>query len=163
MNSKIEEMSETDFRFYLDSILKGINNQFNSFTKQQDRIEKKVDDICKTIETMQNQIAKQYDNCQNTVDVRELKELVPTKDEAEKADEDYEIVKKKVEKHDTIFGNWKLYLIAGAVFLAGAMIIVNERYLKLKTMIAPNTEYRQKQDSIQEVKDVKEIKSILKN
>ena len=162
MNSKIEEMSETDFRFYLDNILKGINSQFNLFTKQQDRIEKKVDDICKTIETMQNQIAKQYDNCQNTADVKDLKDRVPTKEEIKKADEENEIIKKKVEKHETIFGNWKLYLIVGAVFLAGAVIMINERYLKLRKMVIPNTEYIQKQDSIQTIKENKEIKSILK-
>ena len=135
MNVKIKEMSETDFRFYLDNVM-------NLFTKQQDRIEKKVDDICKTIETMQNQIAKQYDNCQNTVDVKELK--------------------KNVEKHNGIVSNWKIYMIAAAVVFAGIMIVINERYIKLKEITIPNTEYRQKQDSIQEVKDMKEIKSMLK-
>ena len=162
-DNKKKVMGEMDYQFLLGKVLKGIDDRFVDFTKQQNRIEDAVSEINKTIAEMKEQAAKQYDNCQNTVDVRELKERVPTKNEAEKADEDYETVKKKVEKHDTIFGNWKLYLIAGAVFLAGAMIIVNERYLKLKTIIAPNTEYRQKQDSIQEVKDVKEIKSILKN
>ena len=42
------------------------------------------------------------------------------------------------------------------------MIVINERYIKLKEITIPNTKYREKQDSIQEVKDVKEIKSMLK-
>jgi len=162
MNIKIEEMSETDFRFYLDNILKGINSQFNLFTKQQDRIEKKVDDICKTIETMQNQIARQYDNCQNTADVKDLKERVPSDDEIRESKKDYEAVKKNVEKHNGIVANWKVYLIAGAVVFTGIMILINERYIKLKEITIPNTEYREKQDSIQTIKENKEIKSILK-
>ena len=135
-------MSETDFRYYLDKLIKGIDDKFSLFTKQQDRIELKVDDLRNEIETMKMNIAKQYDNCQNTTDVKELK--------------------KNVEKHNTIFGNWKLYLIAGAVFLVGAMIVINEKYVKIKEMMMPNTEFRLKQDSIQGVKDTKEIKSILK-
>jgi len=58
--------------------------------------------------------------------------------------------------------NWKVYLIAGAVVFTGIMILINERYIKLKEITIPNTEYREKQDSIQTIKENKEIKSILK-
>ena len=142
MNDKIKVMSESDVKIFLNLIMKGIDDQFKLFQKQQDRIEEKVSDACKKIESLEMQVAKQYDNCQNTKDVDELK--------------------KNIEKHNGIVANWKIYLIAAAVVFAGIMIVINERYVKLKEITIPNTEYRQKQDSIQEVKDVKEIKSILK-
>jgi len=162
MNDKIEEMSETDFRFYLDNILKGINSQFNLFTKQQDRIEKKVDDICKTIETMQNQIAKQYDNCQNTIDMKDLKERVPTKEEIDKAEKENEILKKNVGELVTIKKYWKVFVIALVAIAAVGVITWTETFQSIRKSINSNTEFRKEQDSINTVIENKEIKSILK-
>jgi len=141
-DDKEKVMGEMDYQFLLGKVLKGIDDRFESFTKQQNRIEDAVSEINKTIAEMKEQAAKQYDNCQNTTDVKELK--------------------KNVEKHNTIFSNWKLYLIVAGVILTGIIITINEKYVKIKEIILPNTEYRLKQDSIQEVKDAKEIKSILK-
>jgi|SRR5665647_73306 len=143
MNDKFEEMSEADFRYYLDKLLKGIDDKFGMFTKQQDRIEEKVDDIWTTIDIMKAQIASQCDNCQNTNDVTELKKNVG----------ELMIIKKY----------WKVFVTALVAVGIVGIITWTEAIQRLKTKVFDNTEYIQEQDSIQAIKDDKEVKSILKN
>ena len=166
MDNKIEEMSENDFRYYLDKMLteikKGFDDRFNLFTKQQDRIEDKVNNMCKKIESLEMQVAKQYDNCKNTADVADLKERVPSKDEIKiRAEEDKEL-KKNVGVLMTIKKYWLVFVIA----MAAVGYVYEKKQISedkdLRSKIKSNTEYVKEQDSIQAVKKEKDIKSMLK-
>jgi len=120
---------------YLDTSFKNVQDSIAEIKTQ-------VNNLTIEVSNLKEGVLLQYDNCQNTTDVKDLK--------------------KNIGEFNTIKKYWMVFAVALTAITVVWVVVGTESIQKLKAVTKPNTEYRQKQDSIQTIKDDKEIKSMIK-